>query len=79
MLKMIDDLHAPSRLLALTYSVDVAEQIERALDKSVVYAEVKMRINGTTIESYLEPFRRISYCWIWTLASKLPSWNCESL
>lgn len=54
MFNAIGEVPGPSRLLVLTYSSDVAEQFEKAVGKGMVDSQVRMRINGTRIATYLE-------------------------
>lgn len=54
MFDKIGELPASSRLLVLTHSVEVAAQVEKVLHKSSVDAQVRMRVNGTRIETYLD-------------------------
>lgn len=53
MFKFSDSKRSSSKILALTHSADIAEQIERAFHKNAIDYQVRMRINGTKIESYL--------------------------
>lgn len=48
------ELPEPSRLLVLTYSTDVAEQFKKAVGKGMIDSQIRMRINGTKIATYLE-------------------------
>ena len=54
MFDTFDGMPGASRLLVLTYSPDVAEQFEKAVGKGMVDSQVRMRINGTSISTYLE-------------------------
>lgn len=54
MFDTFDGLPGASRLLVLTFSPDVAEQFEKAVGKGMVDSQVRMRINGTSISTYLE-------------------------
>lgn len=54
MFNAIGELPGLSRLLVLTYSTDVAEQFKNAVGKGAVDSQIRMRINGTKIGTYLE-------------------------
>lgn len=54
MFDAFNGLPGSSRLLVLTYSSDVAEQFEKAVGKGTVDSQIRKRINGTSIATYLE-------------------------
>lgn len=54
MFKLIPDHNSAFRLLALTHSAEVAEHMEVALEGCSTENKIRMRINGTGIQSYFE-------------------------